>query len=104
MVCSWCRKRHTYTVRRRQDVDWPFPSVWARVLFRFGSKIICPAKRNSETPWSKMLRKWLTSIRQIVETVFDKLHNTFRLKLERPHGLTGFNTRLAAKMALYNYI
>ena len=69
----------------------------------YGAKVICPAKRNSEKPWSKSLRKWFAGIRQIVETVFDKLHNTFRLNRERPHDLTGFNARLAAKIALHNF-
>lgn len=69
----------------------------------YGAKVICPAKSNSKKPWSKSLRKWFAGIRQIVETVFDKLHNTFRLNRERPHDLTGFNARLAAKMALHNF-
>jgi hypothetical protein len=49
------------------------------------------------------MRRWLASIRQIVETVYDKLHNTFRLYRERPHDLTGFQARLAAKIALHNF-
>ena len=38
-----------------------------------------------------------------METVFDRLHNTFRLSRERPHDLTGFQARLAAKAALHNF-
>jgi hypothetical protein len=57
----------------------------------------------SRTPWPKALRRWLASIRQIVETVFEKLHNLFRLNRERPHDLSGFQARLAAKMALSNF-
>jgi hypothetical protein len=44
---------------------------------------------------------WFAAIRQIIETVNDKLHNTFRLSAERPFDLTGFQSRLAAKVALY---
>lgn len=42
-------------------------------------------------------------VRQIVETVYDKLAHTFRLDRERPHDLSGFRVRLAAKMALHNF-
>jgi len=42
-------------------------------------------------------------VRQIVETVYDKLQNTFRLGRERPHDLSGFQARLAAKVALHNF-
>ncbi len=36
------------------------------------------------------------SIRQIIETVYDKLHNTFGLRRERPHDVSGLRARLAA--------
>jgi hypothetical protein len=64
---------------------------------------ICPPKRNSRTPWPKSLRRWLAGVRQVVETVYDKLFHTFRLDRERPHELSGFRTRLAAKIALHNF-
>jgi hypothetical protein len=70
---------------------------------QYGVTIIYSPRRNSREPWSKELRKWLASIRQIVETVFDKLLNTFRLDRERPHELQGLRTRLAAKVALHNF-
>lgn len=69
----------------------------------YGAQVICPPKRNSRRPWPKRLRRWLASVRQIVETVYDKLHNTFRLSRERPHDLTGFQARLASKAALHNF-
>ena len=69
----------------------------------YGAWVICPPKRNSKHPWPKELRRWLSGMRQVVETVFDKLHNTFRLDRERPHLLEGFQTRLAAKAALHNF-
>ena len=75
----------------------------ARWLTGYGANVICAPKSNSLTrTWPKRLRRWLASLRQIVETVFDKLHNTFRLATERPHDLTGLQTRLAAKIALHN--
>jgi len=63
---------------------------------------LCPPKRHSQQPWSTRLRRWLAGARQIVETVDDKIHQTVRLSRERPHDLSGFQARLAAKMALHN--
>lgn len=69
----------------------------------YGVRLVSPPKRNSKTPWPKRLRRWLAGIRQIVETVFDKLHHAFGLDRERPRQLDGFQTRLAAKAALHNF-
>jgi hypothetical protein len=69
----------------------------------YGAQVICPPKRNSRAPWPKRLRRWLAGVRQIVETVYEKLWHTFRLDRERPHDLSGFQARLAAKMALHNF-
>jgi hypothetical protein len=69
----------------------------------YGAQVICPPKRNSKTPWPKPLRRWLAGVRQIVETVHDKLQHTFRLDRERPHALSGLQARVAAKMALHNF-
>jgi hypothetical protein len=69
----------------------------------YRAQVISPPTRRNRHPWPKSLRRWLASIRQIVETLYDKLHNTWRLGRERPHDLSGFQTRLAAKMALHNF-
>jgi hypothetical protein len=45
----------------------------------------------------------LAGLRQIIETISDKLLNTFRLGRPRPHALDGFQARLAAKVALHNF-
>ena len=68
-----------------------------------GAQVICPPKRNSQAPWSKRLRRWVAGIRQRVETVYDTFHPTCRLDRERPHELSGFRARLAAKMARHNF-
>ena len=47
--------------------------------------------------------RWLHSLRQIVETVYAKLMEFFRLEKERPHSLDGFQANLAAKAALHNF-
>ena len=69
----------------------------------YGARVISPPKRNSRNPWPKRLRRWLAGIRQIVETVFGKLHHAFGLDRERPHQLEGFQTRLEAKATLHNF-
>jgi hypothetical protein len=67
-------------------------------------EIVTPPHQTSQRErWPKALRRWLASIRQIIETVNDKLLNTFRLARERPHDLTGFQARLAAKVSLHNF-
>jgi len=75
-----------------------------RWLESYGADLIHPPKRNSRKgSWSKRLRRWLASIRQIVESVYDKLFNTFGLWRERPHELEGLRARLAARVALHNF-
>jgi hypothetical protein len=69
----------------------------------YQAEVIAPPQRNSKTPWSKPWRRWLAGIRQIVETVNEKLHHTFRLQRERPHEWSGLQTRLTAKIALHNF-
>jgi hypothetical protein len=70
----------------------------------YGAHIIHPPKRNSRKgSWSKRLRRWIAGIRQIVESVYEKLFNTFGLWRERPHELEGLRSRLAARVALHNF-
>ena len=75
-----------------------------RWLESYGAHLIHPPKRNSgKRSWSKRLRRWVAGIRQIVESVYDKLFNTFGLWRERPHELEGLRARLAARVALHNF-
>lgn len=69
----------------------------------YNVEVIAPPPRNSKTPWSKPWRRWLAGIRQIVETVNEKLQHVFRLQSERPHDWSGLHTRLTAKIALPNF-
>jgi Transposase DDE domain len=74
-----------------------------RWLECYGAEVVHPPKRNSKMPWSKRLRQWVASLRQIVETVYDKLFNAFGLWRERPHEIGGLRARLAARVALHNF-
>ena len=69
----------------------------------YGAVVLHSPRRNSRHPWPRWLRRSLASLRQIVETVFAKLTQTFRLDRERPHDLSGFRARLAAKVARPNF-
>lgn len=65
--------------------------------------VTAPHQRSRHRRWPKALRRWLAGLRQIIETVNDKLLHTFRLARERPHDLTGFQARLAAKIAFHTF-
>lgn len=71
-----------------------------------GAGFLCAPKRprhQARHPRGKGLRRWLASVRQIVETVFDKVQNCFALCRERAHTVQGFGARLAARAALHNF-
>ncbi len=75
-----------------------------RWLEDYGARVIHPPQRNCrKRSWPKRLRRWVASIRQVVETVYDKLFNAFGLWRERPHELEGLRARLAARIALHNF-
>jgi hypothetical protein len=69
----------------------------------YHAEVLCAPQQNVLQPWPAHLRRWLSSHRQIIETVFEKLHNVFGLCHDRPHQLDGFSMRLAAKVAMHNF-
>lgn len=81
----------------------PLHARWREPLGLIGW--CAPQRHRSQAvhPWPKAARRWLAGKRQIVETVFDKLQNTFGLRRERPHRLGGFAARLAARVGLHNF-
>jgi hypothetical protein len=70
---------------------------------RYGVTVIGAPQRGHGEPWSARDERWLARLRQIVETVHDRLLNFFRLGRERPHTIGGFRARLAAKVGLHNF-
>lgn len=93
------RARGVYLADKGFAGDKPH-AAW-RALF--GAEVITPPHQSSKRVWSKPWRRWLASLRQLVETIYDKLLNTFRLARERPHALDGFQARLGAKVSLHNF-
>lgn len=70
----------------------------------YGAMVLAAPARLQEDIWPKLWRNWLKSLRQIVETVYDKLENWFGLGRDRNHELSGFHVRFAAKVALHNFL
>lgn len=69
----------------------------------YGAQVVCQPNRSRWHGWPKALRRWLAGIRQISETIHDRLLSTFGLDRERPHLLRGLQARLAAKGGLHNF-
>ena len=64
--------------------------------------VITAPPANVKTDFSLADEKWLSSHRQIIETVFARLTEVFGLKRLNAHSDWGKITRLAAKTAAYN--
>lgn len=69
---------------------------------RYGAHVIAPPPQNEHPAWNKRQKRWLSSHRQMVETVFARLDHVFGLKRLLAHSRWGQLTRLAAKTAAYN--
>lgn len=71
---------------------------------QYGAEVIAPPQdHRAKHPWPRGLRRVLSGMRQIVETVIEKLEGIFALANERPHTLGGFAARLAARVGLHNF-
>jgi hypothetical protein len=69
----------------------------------YGATVLAKPQSDTRYRWPKRLRRWHAHYRQIVETVHNCLLHTFRLETDRPHDLSGFAARLAAKVGLHNF-
>jgi hypothetical protein len=69
----------------------------------YGALVVGAPQKGHGPAWPKEWQRWVCSVRQIIETVHDKLLNFFRLSSERPHSIRGFQARLAAKVSLHNF-
>jgi hypothetical protein len=86
-------------------VDTGFEGVALHAHWRqaYGAQVVCMPNRTRAPGWSPALRQWHAGLRQIIETVHDRLLETFGLEHERPHDLAGLRARLAAKVGLHNF-
>jgi hypothetical protein len=79
-------------------------AVAARFWTGYQAEMITPPHHQRVWSWwSEQWRRWLSGLRQVIESVYNALHNVFRLSQERPHSLSGFQARLAAKVSLHNF-
>lgn len=69
----------------------------------YGAQVVALPRKDARQPGSSAWRKWLSGLRQIVETVNGKLVQLFGLTEDRPKTLGGFQARLAARLALHNF-
>ncbi len=72
---------------------------WA---YEYNATVIASPPQKTKNAWQPDDKRWLSSHRQIVETVFARLTETFGIKRLNAHSDWGKITRLAAKMAAYN--
>ena len=84
------------------DMGFSGVACQARWAHQDGALVVAPPQPHGKHAWPKPLKRWLSGLRQIVETVNDRLLADFRLDTERPHELDGLYARLAAKIALHN--
>lgn len=70
----------------------------------YGATVLAAPAHSQADRQPAAWRRWLTSLRQVVESVADKLENWLGLGQDRNHTLAGVQTRLAAKMALHNFL
>ena len=76
---------------------------WHRQWYHeFGAAVLALPKSSNRIQWSRPWRRWMVHIRQIIESVHEKLHHTFGLERERPHTISGLMTRVAARICLHN--
>lgn len=61
---------------------------------QYGATVIASPPKNAQHPWNRADKRWLSRHRQIVETVFARLCETFRLKRINAHSDWGKTTRL----------
>lgn len=84
------------------DMGFSGAACQARWKAVSGAFVVSPPQSHSKGKWRKTWVRELARIRQIIESVFGRLLRTFRLEHERPHTVSGFLTRLAAKIGMHN--
>ena len=67
-----------------------------------GVTLICPPQTGSKRAWPKPWRRWVAGIRQVMETVTDRVLVPCGVDRLRPHALRGLQARLAAAIGLFN--
>ena len=69
-----------------------------------GADVLAPPQPDSGERWPTAIHAQHRRRRQIVKTVFARLHGAFRLERDRPRSLGGLWACLAAKIAVSNVL
>ncbi len=87
------------------DTGFEGDARWHTWAYTYRAEVVCPPKPTHRRArhWPKALRRAHAARRPVIETVNDRLLDTFGLEHERPHALEGVRARLAAKAALHNF-
>lgn len=74
-------------------------ALWAETA---NAVVVTPPTSQQPIQWPKAWRRIHAHLRQIVETVIDRLQHRFRLIHDRPQTLGGWFSRVAAAVAMHN--
>lgn len=74
---------------------------WAELA---DAHVFAPPRRTSQRAWPAAIRRVTRAKRQVIETIFARLLGPFRLQRDRPKSLAGLHYRIAAKVALHNWL
>lgn len=85
------------------DKGFSGPQLHRQWEATYALKVIGAPQAGHGPAWPAERLRWVASLRQIIETVHEKLLNFFRLATERPHSWRGLSARLSAKVALHNF-
>jgi len=85
------------------DKGFPGREWHLRCHLEYGASVLNSPRACDPEKWPEWLHHLHASMRQMVETVHQKILKVFRLDSERPHTLGGFNARLTAKQCLHNF-
>jgi hypothetical protein len=80
------------------DAGFTGPRWHAHWRRHYGTQVVTPP----EGPIPRAVSRWFSGVRQVIETVFSHLCDSFGLKYPGAHTTWGLLTRTAAKLAAYN--
>lgn len=102
-IDAWASAGHPQTGDYLADMGFGGAECEARWRTAYQANVICPPQSDRHTRvWSSEQRRWLSTQRQIIESVHARLITAFRLGAERAHSLRGVFAHLAATAALHN--
>jgi hypothetical protein len=85
------------------DMGFSGRACQARWGQAYGATVVSPPQSDSRRAWPKPWRRWLARLRQVIESVNDRVLGSCGLTRLRPHTLAGLLARVAAAVALHNF-